>query len=126
MSASNKTKAFAALNKFANARVQLIAALHEAGYSLETARDIVIEWACDKCDAAFNVSKSGKVMLDSKHENYEKAKTTVRDVMHMVQGTTRREVHAKTEPVDAVAKLAKQANALSAADKRRLLKLINA
>ena len=125
-STQNKTAAFKALDKFANARVQLIAELHKAGYTLEAARGVVIEWACEKCQAAFNVSKGGKVMLDSSHENYEKAKTTVRDVMLMLQGTTRREVHAKHEPVDPVAKLAEKFKALSKAEQRRFLKSINA
>lgn len=124
MTTVNKTKAFAALNKFATARVQLIDALHAAGYTLESARGVVIEWACDKCDATFNVSKSGKVMLDSSHANYERAKTTVRDVMLMVQGTTRRAESAKTEPTDEVARLAKKIKSLSAAERRRLLALI--
>lgn len=124
MTTANKTKAFAALNKFATARVQLIDALHDAGYTLESSRGVVIEWACDKCEAAFNVSKSGKVMLDSSHANYERAKTTVRDVMLMVQGTTRRAESAKTEPTDEVARLAKKIKSLSAAERRRLLALI--
>ena len=124
MTTSNKAQAFAALNKYANARVQLIDALHKAGYTLETARGVVIEWACDKTGAAFNVSKAGKVMLDSSHPKYEAAKTTVRDVMLMVQGTTRREVHAKTEPTDDVAKLAKAFAKLSKAEQRRFLALV--
>jgi len=126
MSISNKTKAFAALTKFANARTQLIQALHDAGYTLETARDVVVEWACDKCDAAFTVKSNGAVKLDSTHANYERAKTTVRDMMLMIQGTTRREAHAKTEPTDEVAQLLKKIAKLTPADKRRLLKGLNA
>jgi hypothetical protein len=126
MSTPNKTKAFAALNKFANARVQLIAAMHEAGYTLETARDVVIEWLCDKTGATFNVSKGGKVMLDSKHENYNTTKQALRDIMLMLAGTTRHAEQAKHEPVDEVAQLLKKIAKLSAADKRRLLKGLNA
>ena len=108
----NKNAAFAALNKFANARVQLIQALHDAGYTVESSRGVVIEWACAKLGEpkAFNVSKSGKVMLDSSNAKYEAIKTVVRDVMHMVQGTTRHASSAKREadPVaDAIKALAK-------------------
>lgn len=90
----NKPAAFKALNTFATARVQLIAGLKDAGYTLETARGVVIEWACDKCKAAYNTSKGGKIMLDSGHANYEAAKETVRVVMLMLAGTTR---HAESK-----------------------------
>ena len=60
----NKTAAFKALDKFATARVQLIQALHDAGYTLETAKPVVIEWACAKTGAEFKVHpESGKVTL---------------------------------------------------------------
>jgi len=124
----NKSAAFKALNKFANSRVQLIAEMHKAGYTLETARDVVIEWLCDKTGATFNVSKSGKMMLDSKHEAYNTTKRALGDIMLMLAGTTRhaQQTHGKTEPVDVVAQLLKKIEALSAADKRRLLKGLNA
>ena len=102
----NKTAAFATLNKFATARVQLIQGLKDAGYTLETARGVVIEWACEKTGAGFNVKESGKVTLDSGHKKYEAAKTVVRDVMLMVAGTTRRKSSAATaqDPVAAALK----------------------
>ena len=102
MSTINKTKAFKTLNTFADSRVALIQGMHDAGCTLETARDVVIEWACGKTGAAFNVSKSGKVMLDSSHAKYETTKTVVRDIMLMMQGTTRHATSAKTDPVDAI------------------------
>jgi len=116
----NKTAAFAALNKFASARVQLIQALHDAGYTVESSRSVVIEWACDKTGATFNVSKGGKVMLDSGHAKYEAAKTVVRDVMHMVQGTTRRESSGKRES-DPVAQAIKALAKLTPAQLRKVL-----
>jgi hypothetical protein len=121
----NKTAAFAALNKFANARVQLIQALHDAGYTVESSRGVVIEWACDKMGApeAFNVSKGGKVMLDSSHAKYEALKTVVRDVMHMVQGTTRHASSAKTEK-DPVAEALKALAKLTPAQLRKVLAAI--
>ena len=125
MTTTNKTQAFATLNKFANARVELIKGMKDAGYTLETARDVVIEWACDKVGAAYNVKPSGKVTLDSGHAKYEAAKTVVRDVMHMMAGTTRRAASAKKE-TDVVAQLAAKVSSLSAADKKRLFKLLGA
>lgn len=115
----SKQAAFNTLTKFANARVQLIQGLIDAGYpTAEDARPIVIEWACAKTGAAFNVSKAGKVMLDSKHAKYEAAKTVVRDIMAMLEGTTRREKaarNAKTEPVKVPAHVLKLAKALAEA-----------
>lgn len=114
MSKQNKTLAFQALDKFADSRVELIRDMKAAGYTtVEDARPIVIEWACAKTGAAFNVSKAGKVMLDSKHKRYEAAKTTVRDVMLMLQGTTRRESSPKKEPVEVPAHILKLAKALA-------------
>jgi protein-arginine kinase activator protein McsA len=118
--AINKTAAFAALNKFANARVQLIQALHNAGYTVESSRGVVIEWACNKTGATFNVSKGGKVMLNSAHPKYEAAKTVVRDVMHMVQGTTRHASSAKKES-DPVANALKALAKLTPAQLKKVL-----
>ena len=116
MSKQNKTLAFQALDTFATARVQLIEGMIAAGYkTAEDARPIVIEWACAKTGAAFNVSKAGKVMLDSKHPRYEAAKTTVRDVMLMLEGTTRRASSPKKEPVEVPAHILKLAKALAEA-----------
>ena len=126
MTTTNKTQAFATLNKFADSRTQLIQGMKAAGYTLETARDVVIEWACDKVGASYNVKANGKVTLDSGHKKYEAAKTVVRDVMHMLAGTTRRAASAKKEPSDAVAQLAAKVAKLSAADKKRLLALLTA
>ena len=128
--AINKQQAFTALDTFASSRVQLIQSLKDAGYTLETARDVVIEWACTKTKGSFTVKANGAVKLDSSHAKYETTKTIVRDMMHMIEGTTRFKAakanHAKAEPVDMVAKLAKQAASLSAADKLRLIKLLSA
>lgn len=120
MTTANKTAAFTTLNKFATARVQLIQGMKDAGYTLETAKPVVIEWACGKTGAAFNVSAKGKVMLDSGHAKYEAAKTVVRDVMHMMAGTTRREVSPKTE-ADPVAAALKALSKLTPAQLRKVL-----
>jgi hypothetical protein len=122
---TNKAQAFTTLNAFANSRVELIKGMKDAGYTLETARDVVIEWACDKMKAGakgFNVSKSGKVMLNSNHAQYETIKTIVRDVMHMMSGTTRHaETSAKKES-DPVAAMIKAMGKLTAAQRRAVIK----
>jgi hypothetical protein len=107
MTTVNKAKAFKALDTFASSRVKLIESMQAAGLdTVEACKPVVIEWACVKTGAAFNVSKGGKVMLDSSHAKYEAAKTTVRDVMLMLQGTTRHATQSsnKTDPVEAVIK----------------------
>jgi hypothetical protein len=97
----SKQAAFNTLNKFATARVQLIQGMIDAGYpTAEDARSVVIEWACAKTGAEFRWNKDEtKAMLVSSHPKYEAAKTTVRDVMLNLQGTTRRQASsAKAEP----------------------------
>ena len=116
----SKQAAFNTLNKFANARVQLIQGLIDAGYpTAEEARPIVIEWACAKTGAEFRWNKAEtKIMLVSSHPCYEAAKTVVRDIMAMLEGTTRREKaarNAKTEPVKVPAHVLKLAKALAEA-----------
>lgn len=116
----NQTMAFATLNKFASSRVQLIEGMKAAGYTLETARNVVVMWACDKTGAAYSESKSGKCMLDSGHAKYEGAKTTVRDVMNMLAGMTRKAAGKKKE-VDLVAIAVKALGKLNAAQLRKVL-----
>ena len=118
---TNKAAAFATLNTFATARVQLIKGMKDAGYTLETARGVVIEWACGKTGAEFKVHpESGKVTLVSSHAKYETAKTVVRDVMHMLAGTTRREVSGASER-DPVAAALKALAKLTPAQLRKVL-----
>ena len=109
----NKAKAFAAFNNFADSRVKLIADLRDAGYTVETARPVCIEWACSKTGCKFSVNdNTGRVTLKSSHAKYETTKTIVRDMMNMVEGTTRRKkVSAKREPVAVDAKLVKSVRA---------------
>ena len=123
---SNKAKAFTVLNTFADSRVALIQGMKDAGYaSIEACRPIVIEWACEKTGAEYRETKGGKVVLVTSHANYEGAKTTVRDIMHMLEGTTRRKASsAKKEPKDDVAKIIEAFNKLSASDQKRALKAL--
>jgi len=124
---SNKSKAFATLNTFADSRVKLIQGMKDAGYAtVEACRPIVIEWACGKTGAEFRETKAGKVVLVSDHPKYEGAKTTVRDIMHMIEGTTRRASSAKKEPVDPVAKIIEAFGKLTPAQQRKAMAVLSA
>jgi hypothetical protein len=123
---SNKAKAFTVLNTFADSRVALIQGMKDAGYTtVEACRPIVIEWACDKTGAEYRWNKAKtKAMLVTSSANYEGAKTTVRDIMLMLEGTTRRASSAKKEPKDAVAKIIEAFAKLTPADQKRALKAL--
>lgn len=125
---ANKAQAFNTLNKFADSRVQLIQGMKDAGYAtVEECRPIVIEWACEKTGAEYRETKAGKVVLVSDHPKYEGAKTVVRDIMHMIEGTTRRQASsAKKEPKDAVAKILEAFAKLTPAEQRKALKAMSA
>ena len=121
MTTINKTLAFSTLNTFADSRVALIKGMKDAGYTLETARGVVIEWACGKTGAAFKTNEtSGKVTLVSSHKKYEAAKTAVRDVMLMLAGTTRRASSAKKE-ADPVAVALRALSHLTPAQLKKVL-----
>ena len=122
---SNKVKAFSTLDTFADSRVKLIKGMQDAGYAtLEACRPIVIEWACGKTGAEYRETKAGKIVLVSDHPKYEGAKTTVRDIMHMIEGTTRRASNAKKEPVDPVAKIIEAFGKLTPAQQRKALAVL--
>jgi len=122
---ANKAQAFTALDTFADSRVALIQGMRDAGYkTVEACRPIVIEWACGKTGAEYRETKGGKVVLVSGHAKYEGAKTTVRDVMHMIEGTKRVNSSARKEPVDPVAKIIEAFKGLSVAEQRKVLKAI--
>ena len=123
---TNKAQAFITLNTFADSRVALIQGMKDAGYAtVEACRPIVIEWACSKTGAEYRETKAGKVVLVSDHPKYEGAKTVVRDIMHMIEGTKRtNKSSGKKEPKDAVAKIIEAFQALSAADQRKALKAL--
>jgi len=125
---ANKALAFNTLNTFADSRVQLIQGMKDAGYAtIEACRPIVIEWACSKTGAEYRETKAGKIVLVSDHAKYEGAKTVVRDIMHMIEGTTRRQASsAKKEPEDAVAKIIKAFAKLTPAQQRKALAVLGA
>jgi len=123
---SNKAIAFKTLDTFADSRVTLITGMQKAGYAtVEECRPIVIEWACLKTGAEYRENKAKtKLMLVTSSANYEGAKTTVRDIMLMIEGTTRRASSGKKEPADPVAKIIEAFGKLSAADQRKALKAL--
>jgi hypothetical protein len=124
---SNKANAFKTLNTFADSRVKLIQGMHDAGYTtVEACRPIVIEWACGKTGAEYRETKAGKIVLVTDHPKYEGAKTTVRDMMHMIEGTTRRASSAKKEPVDPVAKIIEAFAKLTPAQQRKAMAVLSA
>ena len=122
---TNKAKAFSTLNTFADSRVKLIAGMRDAGYTtVEACRPIVIEWACEKTGAEYRETKAGKVVLVSDHPKYEGAKTAVRDIMLMIEGTTRRASSGKKEPADPVAKIIEAFGKLTPAQQRKALAVL--
>jgi hypothetical protein len=100
--------------------------MQKAGYTtVEACRPIVIEWACIKTGAEYRENKAKtKLMLVTSSTNYEGAKTTVRDIMLMIEGTTRRASSAKKEPLDPVAKIIEAFNKLTPAEQRKALKAL--
>jgi len=123
---TNKANAFTVLDTFADSRVKLIQGMKDAGYAtVEECRPIVIEWACGKTGAEFRETKAGKIVLVTDHPKYEGAKTTVRDMMHMIEGTKRvnKKSSAKKED-DPVAKIIEAFNKLTPAEQRKALKAL--
>lgn len=122
---TNKANAFKTLDTFADSRVTLITGMKKAGYTtVEACRPIVIEWACGKTGAEYRETKAGKVVLVSDHPKYEGAKTTVRDIMLMIEGTTRRASSSKKEPADPVAKIIEAFGKLTPAQQRKALAVL--
>ena len=123
---TNKANAFKTLDTFADSRVKLIQGMKDAGYAtVEACRPIVIEWACSKTGAEFRETKAGKIVLVTDHPKYEGAKTTVRDMMHMIEGTKRvnKKSSAKKED-DPVAKIIEAFAKLTPAQQRKALAVI--
>jgi hypothetical protein len=123
---TNKTQAFKTLDTFADSRVTLITGMQKAGYAtVEECRPIVIEWACKKTGAEYRENKAKtKIMLVTDHPKYEGAKTTVRDIMLMIEGTTRRASSGKKEADDPVAKIIKAFAKLTPAQQRKALAVL--
>jgi len=122
---TNKANAFKTLDTFADSRVTLITGMQKAGYdTVEACRPIVIEWACKKTGAEYRETKAGKIVLVSDHPKYEGAKTVVRDIMLMIEGTTRRASSGKKEADDPVAKIIKAFGKLTPAQQRKALAVL--
>lgn len=89
----NKSALFAALEAFASARVLLIEQVIAAGYpTVESARPAIMEWVSEKTGVAIKVQGTGRVVFDN--DATGSARQSLRDVMLMLEGQTRREAAA--------------------------------
>lgn len=115
----NKTALFAALNTFAASRVLLIEQVIDAGYpTSEAARPAIMEWVSEKTGVAIKVQGSGRVVFDN--DTTGAARQSLRDVMLMLEGSSRREA-AKASP-----KVSRKAAPLTKAQKEAVAALIAA
>jgi hypothetical protein len=117
----NKTALFAALNTFVTARVLLIEQVIAAGYpTSEAARPAIMEWIGAKTGVAIKVQGSGRVVFDNEAGNAASARNTLRDIMLMLEGQTRREA-VKASPA-----VSRKAAPLTKAQKEAVAALIAA
>ena len=117
---ANKIALFAALERFASARVLLIEQVIAAGYpTVEAARPAIMEWVSEKTGVAIKVQGTGRVVFDN--DATGAARQSLRDVMLMLEGTSRREVAAEASP-----QVSRKAAPLTAAQKAAVAALIAA
>jgi hypothetical protein len=95
----NKTALFAALNRFASARVSLIQSVIDAGYpTVESARPHIMEWIVTKVSGVTLETKgTGRVVFVG--EGASSARTVLRDINTNLMGTTRREVQSSKKKI---------------------------
>ena len=88
----NKSALFAALNRFASARVSLIQSVIDAGYpTVESARPHIMEWVVTKVSGVtLETQGTGRTVFVG--EGASSARTVLRDINTNLMGTTRREV----------------------------------
>jgi len=93
----NKTALFAALNKFANNRVQFIQEVINAGYpTLEQARPHIMEWVAMQIKGVEAVTlKTGRVVFKGDKTACNSARSSLRDFLLNLEGTTRRKAAPK-------------------------------
>jgi len=116
---ANKQALFTALNTFASSRVLLIEQVVAAGYpTSEAARPAIMEWVSEKTGVAIKVQGSGRVVFDN--DTTGAARQSLRDVMLMLEGTSRRDA-AKASP-----QVSRKAAPLTAAQKAAVAALIAA
>ena len=110
----NKTALFAALNTFAASRVLLIEQVIAAGYpTSEAARPAIMEWVSEKTGVAIKTQGSGRVVFDN--DTTGAARQSLRDVMLMLEGSSRREAAASPKVSRKAAPLTKAQKAAIAA-----------
>jgi hypothetical protein len=91
----DKTAGFVALEKVSTLKTNCIEELRRAGYTHENARPLIVEWLYSKPvnKDSFRINKSGKLVVIEKSPRSSAIKTTIRDLMLMLKGTTRRNMH---------------------------------
>jgi hypothetical protein len=95
----NKTALFAALNKFVDDKVALITSVRSAGYkTLEEARPDVMEWVCTRVKGVSVATRGSQVVFKGDKAKCSDARSSLRDMMLNIQGTTRRKAAAATAP----------------------------
>ena len=116
---ANKQALFTALNTFAASRVLLIEQVIAAGYpTSEAARPAIMEWVSEKTGVAIKVQGAGRVVFDN--DTTGAARQSLRDVMLMLEGTSRRDA-AKASP-----QVSRKAAPLTAAQKAAVAALVAA
>ena len=119
---ANKIALFAALETFASARVLLIEQVIAAGYpTVEAARPAIMEWVSTKTGVAIKVQGTGRVVFDN--DVTGSARQSLRDVMLMLEGQTRREA---AEAKAATAAVSRKAAPLTKAQREAVAALIAA
>ena len=120
---ANKIALFAALETFASARVLLIEQVIAAGYpTVESARPAIMEWVSTKTGVAIKVQGTGRVVFDN--DATGSARQSLRDVMLMLEGQTRREAAAAKAAAEA--QVSRKAAPLTKAQREAVAALIAA
>jgi hypothetical protein len=99
MTKFNKTALFTALNKFVDDKVALITSVRSAGYkTLEEARPDVMEWVCTRVKGVSVATRGSQVVFKGDKAKCSDARSSLRDMMLNIQGTTRRKAATATAP----------------------------
>jgi len=100
MSKFNKTALFTALGKFTNNRVQFIQDVCDAGYKTsEQARPHIMEWVAMQINGVEAVTlKTGRVVFKGDKTACNSARSSLRDFLLNLEGTTRRKAAPKAAP----------------------------
>lgn len=124
LNTTTQTAVNKAVRSYLDAQDDLLTKMHSLGLDTpELQRPYLIVAVCEYTGAKYNVSSTGKLMLDSKHKHYEWAQTRLRDAMLALRGEkrTNKASSGKKDPVDA---LIAQFEKLDAKQRKAFLKAI--